>query len=167
MCVLVALAVRARAERCLLKPESAQVGKPQRAPGDSAKAWRKLGAQLGVARQPRRRARCRNNSSWPRPLYVHTPLAVLFVAPPPSAGAKALRRRGVPSRRARPDVTSGGGDGGVSVRSAGHVPPGQLASGTVHWTRPEPVGPAQGGPAPVRRAGCGASEGRAAGRCER
>ena len=59
--------------------------------------------------------------NWIGPASLSIPLAAIYVVPPPGAGfgGKGLRPRGVPPRPARPDVTSGGGDGGVSALSPG------------------------------------------------
>lgn len=57
--------------------------------------------------------------NWTGPSSLSTPLAAIYMVPPAGAGGKGLRPRGVPPRPARPDVTSGGGDGGVSALSPG------------------------------------------------
>lgn len=72
---------------------------------------------------------------------------------------ESLRLGGVPPRRARLDVTSGGGgDGGVSVRSVGCVLPGSCLVG-VELTRPGTGGVGAGRTGPGEKiGGCGARE---------
>lgn len=74
-------------------------------------------------------------------------LGILYLVPPPGAGGKGLLFRGVSTRPARPDVTSGGG-GGVSARSAGRVRPGQVVSGAgrAAWFRARGAGVGRTGP---------------------
>lgn len=113
MCVLVALPGWASVGRYLFKPESAAAGKPQPEPQDSARTGGKPRAQLGVARQLWEAADNGSPGPGPAPFPFLISLVVFFEAPPPNASAKTLRLSGVPPRRARHDVTSGGG--GVSA----------------------------------------------------
>ena len=91
----------------------------------------------------------------PRERGVAPPLPHLIgcflLGPAPKAGSwkpctfELLRPggRSLTSQRTRPDVTSGGGDGSVPVRSLGHVQSEQLVGGSGRHL--EPVGSARAG----------------------